>query len=342
MNTENSKILIVGGKGFIGTNLTQFYLDDGFDVDSVNTLSEYKHKVKNATHVIYTIGKNRPKHPDEFANDTLTLQEYLKETPHSCRFIYISSVKVTEDKNSEYAICKLNNENKISVSGLPYSIIRANNIIGAGAKPFYNSFISTLLYVKANKLNHTFEHDPEAKISFNHVKELYEIINGENRLPHTMKVSEIIEFIDSFDTELPQLDTEAKKLIHSTYFTYLDMTANIPMERHSDKRGYFSTIHKNSDGTQFAVNVINPRSQKGGHYHHIKVEGFMFLTNNTSLILKDMRTGVEQTIKPVQNSWYLMQPHIKHTIVNDTDSIAYMLIWTNEIYNQNKPDTYYG
>lgn len=342
MNTKNSKILIVGNRGFIGSNFTQFFLDDGFEVDSVNTLSEYKNKVKKATHVIYTIGKNRPKHVSEFTNDTSTLNEYLKETPQSCRFIYISSVKVTEDQNSEYAICKLNNEKLVKDSGLSYDIIRANNIIGAGAKPYYNSFISTLLFEKANKINNLYEYDDKAKISFNHVKELYEIIHGEDRPPHTMLVSDIVNFIESFDTELPFINTEAKKLIHSTYFTYLGMTANIPMVKHEDERGYFSTVYKNDDSTQFAINKINPHSQKGGHFHHVKVEGFMFLTNNVSLLLKDMRTGITQSITPDTNKWYLMQPHVKHTIVNNTDTEAYMVIWTNEIYNQKTPDTYYG
>ena len=112
----------------------------------------------------------------------------------------------------------------------------------------------------------------------------------------------------------------------------------------SDYRGCFTELLKNFGSGQISVNVINPGCTKGQHWHNSKWELFIVLKGEALIRERQLSTNkiVEFKVSGDNLKAVHMLPGYAHSISNlsDKDEVI-LLIWSNEIFDYNKPDTFY-
>ena len=150
------KILIIGRRGFIGSNLSK-YLKKYYIVSNISfkNLSKYKSKIKNFDYVINTsINKSciEKKYNPRFDND-LKISNYINKNKTvyiflSTRKVYKSKANIKENDKllpkSNYAKNKLITEKKLTHKlNNNLIILRVSNIIGdkSKIKKIHNTFV---------------------------------------------------------------------------------------------------------------------------------------------------------------------------------------------------------
>ncbi len=174
---------------------------------------------------------------------------------------------------------------------------------------------------------------------------------------HHATLGEIVELLDSFvaqpKTLMMPATTEgsfAKKL-YSTYLSYLPKEKAIyDLEMKVDNRGSFTEVLKTFDHGQFSVNISKPGITKGQHWHHTKWEIFMVVSGHG--VIQQRRVGLDENGQPYPIHEYMvsgdklqavyMLPGYTHNIINlsDTDDMV-TLMFANELFNPQKPETYF-
>lgn len=136
----------------------------------------------------------------------------------------------------------------------------------------------------------------------------------------------------------------AKKL-YSTYLSYLPYEkAAIPLKMNTDDRGSFTEILKTAEHGQVSVNISNPGVTKGMHWHNSKWEIFTVVSGHG--IIRQRKIGTDEVLEfevsgDKIESIYML-PGYTHEITNlsETDKLV-TVMWANEIFDPNKPDTYF-
>ncbi|KPJ61751.1 MAG: hypothetical protein AMJ42_00960 [Deltaproteobacteria bacterium DG_8] len=116
-----------------------------------------------------------------------------------------------------------------------------------------------------------------------------------------------------------------------------------------DERGWVAEIIRkeelvrNKEFGQFMVTTAYPGYVKGNHYHTRKFEWFCVLKGEARLVLVDNHSGEreelmlnEEHIKTIR-----IPPHISHAIENVGAEMMYVLIYTDEPYDEEDSDTFY-
>jgi UDP-2-acetamido-2,6-beta-L-arabino-hexul-4-ose reductase len=368
MKPHEQKIVITGSNGFVGQNLTLHLRERGFANLSLlsrsSTVEDEENSLRAADVIFHLAGVNRPANSNDFisgnvdyTNKILEIISKSKATPH---IIYASSIKVTE--NSDYGRSKLAAENSIldfaKLNDIKVSAYRLPNIFGKWCKPNYNSAIATFCHNLSRGLEITIN-DPSAKLSALYIDDLVKqwadvldssmssvgIITPDHIVDTT--VGEVSDILRSFAASRQNgiLDGVGIGLSRALYATYI---SHIPNESfaydivaHSDPRGSFSEILKTQTSGQFSFFTAHPGITRGGHYHHTKTEKFIvvkgrarfrfrhILTNETYEVLtSDSKPTIVETI-----------PGWAHDVTNIGSEDLIALLWANEIFDREKPDT---
>ena len=133
----------------------------------------------------------------------------------------------------------------------------------------------------------------------------------------------------------------AKKL-YSTYLSYLPKDGfSYPLNMHQDARGSFTEILKSADRGQVSINISRPGITKGGHWHHTKNEKFVVVSGKG--LIRFRRHGDDEIIEYHVSGDKLEVVDIPvgytHSIVNEGDTDLVTLMWCNECYDPDRPDT---
>ena len=111
-----------------------------------------------------------------------------------------------------------------------------------------------------------------------------------------------------------------------------------------DDRGSFTELLKTASCGQFSVNISKPGITKGQHWHHTKWEFFMVVSGIGRIEQRKIGTDEVLTfdvsgerIQAVQ-----MLPGYTHNIINlsETQDLV-TVMWANELFDPNKPDTFF-
>jgi UDP-2-acetamido-2,6-beta-L-arabino-hexul-4-ose reductase len=168
---------------------------------------------------------------------------------------------------------------------------------------------------------------------------------------HHVTLGEIVDLLESFARQpqtlvVPEIPegSFAKKL-YSTYLSYLPKEkVAFPLKMNVDQRGSFTELLKTEKCGQFSVNISKPGITKGQHWHHTKWEFFIVVSGRGLIQLRKIDTGEilnfevsGEKIEAVQ-----MLPGYTHNIINlsDTEDLV-TLMWANESFDPNRPDTYF-
>lgn len=363
------KVLVTGANGFVGRNLL-VHLAERSDVeirvftrdDSVESLPGL---VADVDFIFHLAGVNRPQDPNEFisgnADLTQSLCEAVAVSGRAVPLIYTSSIQAERDnpygaskKAAEQALWELS-----SAHGAPVHVFRLPNVFGKWARPDYNSAVATFCHNIARGLPIQIN-DSHAPISLVYIDDVVEcfvsLMDGKlegkpfmDVAPqYSITVGELATQLERFRDSRQTLTTDAvgtglTRALYSTYLSYLppeSFTYMVP--KHGDERGVFVEMLKTKDSGQFSFFTAHPGITRGGHYHHSKTEKFLVIKGEACFRFRHIVTGEFHELLTSGDEPVIVEtvPGWTHDITNvGTDEMVVML-WANEIFDRERPDTY--
>jgi UDP-2-acetamido-2,6-beta-L-arabino-hexul-4-ose reductase len=366
-----TKVLITGSNGFIGKNLALRMKEEGkYEIltfargDSDQHLSNM---LLNADLVVHLAGENRPESPDLFAlvNTGLTLKISQILTSNGIRvpIIFVSSAQAT--KSNAYGQSKLEAENvlkKLSENnGNPVSTFRLPGVFGKWCRPEYNSVVATFCHNIANDLP-IHVSNKNAILSLLHIDNVVESMLGainerragfnyisvDNEFQITL--GDLANQIRSFkecrsSLVIGKVGVGLIRALYSTYVSYLppvDFSYSIPS--HHDKRGVFVEMLKTKNSGQFSFFTAKPKTTRGGHYHHSKTEKFLVAKGNARFNFRHILSNETHTIETSGDHPEIVEtvPGWAHDISNIGDDDLVVMLWANEIFDRDSPDTIFS
>lgn len=364
-------ILVTGAKGFIGKNLIAELKNRNFknikeyDIDTNPELLDQF--CEEADFVFHLAGINRPENQDEFMKGnfgfTSTLLEALKKTNNTCPVMVSSSIQAELD--NPYGKSKKAGEDLLfSYSkevGAKVLVYRFPNVFGKWCKPNYNSAIATFCHNITHELPITVN-DPNVVMNLVYiddvVKELIRSLEGkENRkgdfcevpIKYNISLGEIVSMLFSFkktrqELSIPDMSDELTKKLYSTYLSYLPFEQfSYSLKMNQDQRGSFTEMFRTKDRGQVSVNISKPGITKGNHWHHTKNEKFIVVQGKG--IIRFRKINAEKIIEyPVSGEKIEVvdiPPGYTHNIENLGQTDMVTIMWANEPFDPENPDTYY-
>ena len=339
---------------------------------SEEALADYCQK---ADFVVHLAGVNRPKDPEEFAAGNTdfnrALLELLRKSGNRCPVLLSSSIQAGltgRYAGSPYGQSKKAAEELLLTyseeTGAAGMIYRLPNLFGKWCRPNYNSAVATFCHNIARDLPITVS-DPAVELELVYIDDLVEeILNAVEGHPrrtegaycsvpvsHHETLGEIVRLLQSFHHQpqtllLPEIPAGsfAKKL-YSTYLSYLppEKTA-FPLKMNVDPRGSFTELLKTESCGQVSVNISKPGITKGQHWHNSKWEFFMVVAGHGLIRERNLNTGelVEFEVSGEKIEAVHMLPGYTHNIINlsETETLV-TVMWANEPFDSNHPDTYF-
>ena len=168
---------------------------------------------------------------------------------------------------------------------------------------------------------------------------------------HKITLGGIIDLLKSFAAqpqtllipEIPQ-GSFAKKL-YSTYLSYLPKEkVAFPLKMNVDDRGSFTELVHTLNCGQVSINISRPGITKGQHWHNTKWEFFIVVAGHG--LIQERKFGTDEVIEFEVSGDNIqcihMLPGYTHNIINlsQTQNLV-TVMYCNEIFNPNKPDTYF-
>jgi UDP-2-acetamido-2,6-beta-L-arabino-hexul-4-ose reductase len=99
---------------------------------------------------------------------------------------------------------------------------------------------------------------------------------------------------------------------------------------------------KTKQAGQFSFFTAHPGITRGGHYHHSKNEKFLVLKGKALFKFEHIATGERYEIYTDGSSPKIVEtvPGWSHDITNIGDEEMIVMLWANEIFDREAPDTF--
>ena len=372
-------ILISGSSGFIGKNLVQslkyqykiFRYDILLHNSSDSTIIK---KLEKADYLIHLAGVNRPANLKDFKDNyrfTKKICDFLILKKKKLPIIFSSTAHIGKKSSNKskllinYVNSKIDSEtvliNFAKLMNVKLDIFRIPHVIGKFAKPNYNSVIATFCYkILRNQPVNISKEDPRLNIV--HVDSLVNnfiniILKKKNTISidyhrpkqFQIRVSEIADKINKMkfsidNNHIYQISDDFEKILYSTLITYLPKK-NIKKKLNfkKDKRGIFSEILKSKNFGQISFFTSINNLKRGNHYHNIKFEIFVVVSGVAeycSVSLNSKNKKVKYILKGSDPTIIRTIPGDKHYIKNIGKKELIVLVWANENFDVNNPDTF--
>ena len=262
-------------------------------------------------------------------------------------------------------------------TGAKVLVYRFPNLFGKWCRPNYNSAVATFCNAFANDLPYTVN-DPNVELELlyidDRVTEMLDALEGKEHhcefdgvdtimkadgkycaapVTHKVTLGEIVELLKNFTEQpktlmIPEIgDGSFAKKLYSTYLSYLPKEkVAFPLKMNVDDRGSFTELVHTLNCGQVSINISKPGITKGQHWHNTKFEQFI-VVKGRGLIQQRCLNDPEGKVL----EWEVSGDHIQavhmlpgytHNIINlsDTEDLV-TVMYCNEVFNPNKPDTFY-
>ena len=291
----------------------------------------------------------------------------------------IQATLIGRYKESDYGKSKLEGENLFfdyaKENNTKVLVYRFPNLFGKWCRPNYNSVIATFcnniandLEIQVNDTNAELElayiddvvcemlDALEEKEHHCHFEEVSAIEDKEGNycyipITHKVTLGRIVELLNSFKEQpktliMPDIPNNSfEKKLYSTYLSYLPKEKiKFELKMNSDDRGSFTELLKTKNCGQFSVNISKPGITKGQHWHHSKWEFFMVVSGHGLIQMRKIGTDeiLEFEVSGEKIEAIHMLPGYTHNIINKSDKENLItLMWANELFDSNHPDTYF-
>ncbi|NWO01550.1 MAG: SDR family oxidoreductase [Idiomarinaceae bacterium] len=372
------KVLITGANGFVGKNLTA-HIDEIEDIEYVkftkdHKVSELKDLLKDVDCVLHLAGVNRPEKESEFfegnTDFTEQLLNALSAQPKPLPVIYSSSIQVERD--NAYGKSKRQAEELVmgyaEANGVPTKVYRLANVFGKWCKPNYNSMVATFCHNIARDLPIQVN-DANANVKLVYIDDVVNefakaarsLVLDEKKVETVGEPSQVLpiyeetvggiaDLLNLFKKSRDTLVTEKvgdgfTRKLYSTYVSYLPKERfSYEVAKHGDERGVFVEMLKTKDSGQFSFFTAHPGVTRGGHYHHTKNEKFLVIKGKAHFGFRHMVTNEYHELFTSGDRPEIVEtaPGWSHDITNVGDDEMVVMLWANEIFDRDNPDTYYA
>ena len=279
---------------------------------------------------------------------------------------------------SEYGLSKKAGEDLFfdyaAETGAKVLVYRFPNLAGKWCRPNYNSAVATFCNNIANDLPIKVN-DPNTELELlfidDLVNEMFDALEGHEHhcefdgveavsdpngkycyapVTHKATLGYIVECLHKFHDEpttllMPSiLEGSFEKKLYSMYLSYLpESKVCVDLEGAVDNRGSFTEVIKSLDHGQVSINISKPGITKGEHWHNTKWEIFVVVSGHG--LIEERKIGSDEVhrfeVSGDKLQAVYMLPGYTHNIINlsDTENLV-TLMWANEIFDPNHPDTY--
>ena len=344
-------------------------IEDIYSYDVDNTIEDLKKYTGDCDFVFHLAGINRPKDISEFyqgnATFTETLCSLLEEHDNKSPILISSSIQASKD--NDYGKSKKEGEEYLLNHGKKMDskvyIYRLANLFGKWCRPNYNSVTATWCYNVANGKDIQIN-DPNVELPLCYIDDVVnEFINALEGHPtackegiyevypvHYIKLGELANIIKSFKESRGTLNVpnmkegSLEKKLYSTYLSYLPKDKfSYPLKMNTDQRGSFTEFLKTEEYGQVSVNVSKPGITKGQHWHHSKNEKFLVVSGKGLIQFRDIYSDeiIEYYVSGDKLEVIDIPTGYTHNIINIGESDMVTIMWANEKFNPEHPDTYY-
>ena len=283
--------------------------------------------------------------------------------------------------NSEYGRSKKAGEDLFlaygAETGARVLVYRFPNLFGKWCRPNYNSAVATFCNAFANDLPYTVN-DPSVELELLYIDDLVDemisALKGEEHhcefdglevlpydsgkycyvpITHRATLGEIVCLLKSFAEQpktlmIPEIPAGsfAKKL-YSTYLSYLPKEkVAFPLKMNVDERGSFTELVHTLNAGQVSINILKPGITKGQHWHNTKFEQFIVVKGHGLIRQRNLNDPEgkvhEWEVSGDKIEAVHMLPGYTHNIINlsETEDLV-TVMYCNEVFNPDKPDTYF-
>lgn len=290
----------------------------------------------------------------------------------------IQATLVGRYANGEYGKSKKAGEELFfeygNTTGAKVLVYRFPNLFGKWCRPNYNSAVATFCNNIANDLPiQVNDRTTQLELLYidDLVNEMIDALKGEEHrcsfegietvpckngkycmcpVTHKATLGEIVDLLYEFHEQpktlvIPEIPegSFAKKL-YSTYLSYLPKEKiAFPLKMNIDNRGSFTELLKTRNNGQVSINISKPGITKGQHWHNSKWEFFMVVSGHGLIQMRKIGSDevMNFEVSDKQIEAVHMLPGYTHNIINlsETDDLV-TVMWCNECFDPNKPDTY--
>jgi UDP-2-acetamido-2,6-beta-L-arabino-hexul-4-ose reductase len=360
-------VLVTGANGFIGKNLIIHLNELGMNAMTYtreNSTQDLPDLIKKSDFIIHLAGENRPVEEMDFdiinAGLTASICESVRSTGEKIPILLASSIQATFD--NAYGKSKLNAEMIVKKfeddTGNPIYICRLPGVFGKWCKPNYNSVVATFCH----NISHNIPiqvNDPSFELSLVYiddvVEEFIKIIQGQQdnkkelsiQPEYKIKLGDLATQIEIFRESRNSLVSERVgdgliRKLYSTYVSYLSPEQfSYLIPSYGDERGMFAEVLKTKDSGQFSFFTVKPGVTRGGHYHHSKTEKFLVIQGKARFGFRHTISDETYEITTSVNKLKIVEtvPGWSHDITNIGTEEMVVVLWANEIFDPNNPDT---
>lgn len=362
------KVLVTGSNGFIGKNLIVRLGElAGYEAIAFNrthSLADLKSRIDQCDAIVHLAGVNRSNDIKEFAKGNVDLTAHLCEmmaaTDRKIPLIVSSSVQASfanpygESKRMAEKACE-----KFSlVSDSPISIFRLPGVFGKWCNPNYNSVVATFCHNIANHLPIQVN-DQSALVRLVYVDDVVSAFirmlgdmppgftQGKVEPVYEITLGDLALQIEGFQNcrsslVSEQVGTGLVRALYATYVSYLppsEFAYDLP--KHVDERGIFVEMLKTKDSGQFSFFTAHPGVTRGGHYHHTKTEKFLVIKGEARFGFRNILSNERYELTTSGDKPRVVEsvPGWTHDITNIGKDEMVVMLWANEIFDRQKPDT---
>lgn len=363
-------VLITGADGFIGKNL-QNQLRSRKDINVIlytkqNSIDQLNALVEQADFIFHLAGVNRPLSEDEFKKGnrdfTHALCEALVSVDKKTPIIYTSSTQA--GLSNPYGDSKLAAEEVLEFYAqthqIPVYSYRLPNVFGKWAKPNYNSVVATFCFNIIRDIDIQINNS-DAPLNLVYIDDVISHFLSVMDAPvigafhqcvitpvYQTTVGDVALQLKAFRNSRTNLISEQVgtgfiRALYSTYVSYLPSELfSYEVAKHSDSRGDFVEMLKTKDSGQFSFFTAHPGITRGGHYHHSKTEKFLVIKGQACFRFRHMMTQEYYELKTCGDKPEIVEtvPGWTHDITNIGLDEMIVMLWANEIFDRERPDTF--
>ena len=165
---------------------------------------------------------------------------------------------------------------------------------------------------------------------------------------YKVTLGKIVEMLNEFKNDMssiyvPSTGDQFTKKLFATFVSYLPLDKDVTdATKHTDERGSFTELVRTLPAGQFSISFSKPGVVRGNHYHHTKMERFIVVKGKAKITF-------ESVINDTKKEFIVDDTNIKivtipvgysHNIENIGDGEMILCMWCNELFDENKPDTY--
>jgi UDP-2-acetamido-2,6-beta-L-arabino-hexul-4-ose reductase len=368
-----SCILVTGAGGFLGTNLIVRLASAGRDevicAYAATSADQLDEALRRCNVIFHLAGANRPVDPADFQKAncefTAAICSRLRLIGNAPKIIFSSSVQAAIE--NPYGVSKRQAEQTLlhfgAETGAPIRIYRLRNIFGKWSRPGYNSVVATFCRNIAADQPIQIS-DPDRSIDLAYVDDVMEAfmkeaidlstisteIIGPEAIPsHTLTLGELAGTIQTFrdmreTLRIPDFSMTFNRRLYATYLSHVpEADRENRLSVRSDSRGSLAEFLKSTTIGQIFLSRTLPGVIRGNHYHHTKTEKFLVVAGEGLVRMRHILGNQISEYRLSGCNYQVLDipPGFTHSIQNVGSEEMVTLFWASEIFDPDRPDTFY-